>query len=201
MSVAWSPPPQTLSLLWRNSTMKYLVYRTTNILNGKYYIGSHATTKLNDGYLGSGILLKQSIKKHGKESFTREILAEFDTLQEMRQHEMVLVAQCCKDRKSYNLSDSGHGSVCGDDNVSKRPEVRKKISESMKGNTNLAGYTFDKETVRLRNIKMSKEYIITFPDGHIETIKNITHFCKENNLSAGNMLARGHTKGYSCIKN
>jgi hypothetical protein len=181
--------------------MKYLVYRTTNILNGKYYIGSHATTKLNDGYLGSGILLKQSIKKHGKESFTREILAEFDTLQEMRQHEMVLVAQCCKDRKSYNLSDSGHGSVCGDNNVSKRPEVRKKISESMKGNTNCIGRKDSQKTINKRAAHFIKDWTITFPDGHSESIRNLRSFCREHNLSAGNMVSRGHTKGYSCIKN
>lgn len=37
----------------------YLVYKTTNDLNGMYYIGKHATTNPNDSYLGSGVYLTQ----------------------------------------------------------------------------------------------------------------------------------------------
>ena len=55
------------------------VYITTNLVNGKQYIGDHSTNKLNDGYLGSGKLLKQSIKKHGNNKFKYEILDFFET--------------------------------------------------------------------------------------------------------------------------
>ena len=33
--------------------MYYFIYKTTNLINGKYYIGQHHTEDLNDGYLGS----------------------------------------------------------------------------------------------------------------------------------------------------
>jgi hypothetical protein len=52
----------------------YTVYKTTNLLNNKYYIGIHATNDLNDGYLGSGKNIKQAIKKYGKEHFKKDIL-------------------------------------------------------------------------------------------------------------------------------
>lgn len=47
---------------------QYFIYETTNLKNGKKYIGKHYG-ELNDSYLGSGTLLKKAIEKYGKESF------------------------------------------------------------------------------------------------------------------------------------
>ena len=60
------------------TTPIYTVYRTTNNINNKIYIGVHKTTNPNDKYLGSGLAIKSSIKKHGKENFTKSILFEYD---------------------------------------------------------------------------------------------------------------------------
>ena len=51
------------------------IYKTTNLVNGKIYVGKHEFSKdkrLNSSYLGSGVALKRAIIKYGKENFNRE---------------------------------------------------------------------------------------------------------------------------------
>ena len=55
------------------------IYKITNNINGKLYIGKHSTDKLNDGYIGSGIRLHQAYNKYGIENFTKEYLVFCDT--------------------------------------------------------------------------------------------------------------------------
>ena len=50
------------------------IYKTTCLKTGRYYIGMHSTSNLDDTYLGSGTRLWKSIKKHGKDNHKREIL-------------------------------------------------------------------------------------------------------------------------------
>ena len=49
------------------------IYKTTNLVNGKIYIGQHIG-KVNDSYLGSGVVLHNAIRKYGRCNFKREIL-------------------------------------------------------------------------------------------------------------------------------
>ena len=98
-----------------NSQKKYhFIYKTTNLKNGKFYVGMHSTNKLNDGYLGSGKRLRYSIKKYGKENFKIEYLEFFDTHNELRDRERQLVnEELLKDPMCINLAiggTGGHGS-------------------------------------------------------------------------------------------
>lgn len=49
-----------------------IIYKTTNLINGKIYIGQYSGKRKS--YLGSGIILKQAVKKYGKENFKRDTL-------------------------------------------------------------------------------------------------------------------------------
>lgn len=90
--------------------MNYIIYKTTNLLNSKYYIGCHQTNNLDDGYLGSGKWLKHAIKKYGKESFKYEILYFLPSKEEMFALERTIVNETLvKDPLSYNLKIGGSG--------------------------------------------------------------------------------------------
>lgn len=52
------------------------IYMTTNMINGKKYIGKRLYDKRGiwKEYLGSGVLLKRAIRKYGRQSFKRDII-------------------------------------------------------------------------------------------------------------------------------
>lgn len=54
--------------------MFYTVYKTVNLINGKFYFGAHKTVNPNDDYLGSGVYIKRAVAKYGKENFRKEVL-------------------------------------------------------------------------------------------------------------------------------
>jgi hypothetical protein len=70
----------------------HIVYLTTNLVNGKFYIGYHKTCNLNDSYLGSGKHLLNSVAKHGRENFKKETLFIFDSKEEAYAKEIEIIA-------------------------------------------------------------------------------------------------------------
>jgi len=90
--------------------MYYTVYKITNTLDGKDYIGKHQTTDVEDGYMGSGKYLKRAIEKHGIENFTKEIIHVFDNEQEMNTKEAELVhEEFVGWSNTYNICVGGQG--------------------------------------------------------------------------------------------
>ena len=86
--------------------MFYTIYKTTNLINNRYYIGKHKTENINDSYMGSGKLLKQAIEKYGIENFSKEILFVFNNEEDMNKKEKELVVLS---EETYNLCEGGNG--------------------------------------------------------------------------------------------
>jgi group I intron endonuclease len=119
--------------------MFHTVYKITNLINNKIYVGYHATNNLNDGYMGSGKLIKRAIEKYGISNFKKEILSVFDNKDDAEAEERCIVDKDFTLREdTYNLSEGGnilvlHGPNNGFYGKTHSEETKEKLREAKVG--------------------------------------------------------------------
>ena len=88
--------------------MNYYIYLTTNLINGKKYIGQHKG-ELNDFYFGSGVLITKALEKYGKDNFKKEILEICSSREEADEKEKFYISKynAIEDETFYNLQEGG----------------------------------------------------------------------------------------------
>ena len=126
----WNCVDDTIS----NSSAYGFVYCTTNLINGRKYIGQHKIGQENDErYLGSGLFLKQALRKYGKNNFSREILEYAFSKEELDQLEMDMISKydAVNDNTFYNVAPGAYAHA-------QTEETRQKISKSLTGITRSA---------------------------------------------------------------
>lgn len=130
--------------------MFYTVYKITNLINSKIYIGVHKTDNLNDRYMGSGNNIRRAIKKYGKENFKKEYLAIFENEIDMFKMESMLVNdEFIKNEYSYNIKNGGLGSwKYVNDNLS--DDYKKSKGEWLGLNFGSIGGSWDNKELRLK---------------------------------------------------
>ena len=90
----------------------HYLYKTTCIVNNKFYIGIHSTNNIHDGYLGSGLHLTRSVEKYGKENHIVEILEYFDNRDDLYIKEREVVnKELINDPQCMNISIGGKGVI------------------------------------------------------------------------------------------
>ena len=106
------------------------IYKITNNLNGKSYIGLKSkTVEESEDYYGSGKLINQAIDKYGKENFTKEILERnIDSHEILNDQEIYWIKYIDTFNKGYNLTKGGQGNL---GRVTSE-ETRAKLSEAAK---------------------------------------------------------------------
>ena len=110
----------------------YYIYRITNKVNNKTYIGQHKYRKLNDDYKGSGKLLWRAYRKYGFENFEKEILYSRIQYKETADamERFAIAKERALGKAEYNIADGGEGSA----GFHHTDETRRRLSESHKGN-------------------------------------------------------------------
>ena len=90
--------------------MHHIIYKTSCVATGKYYIGMHSTDDLDDGYLDSGSLVLKSIQVHGVNNHTREVLESLPSRTDLIKREREIVtAELVLDPLCLNLTVGGEG--------------------------------------------------------------------------------------------
>lgn len=117
-----------------------IIYKTTNLINGKFYIGKDVKNK--NSYLGSGKILKDAIKKYGKENFKKEILEICDSLETLSEREKFWIKELKANEIGYNIAEGGTGGRTFGGGVKKGniPWNKNKKTNYIPWNKSLKGY-------------------------------------------------------------
>jgi len=162
-----------------------IIYKTTNLKNGKFYIGKDAKNKKS--YLGSGKVLKQAIEKYGKENFKKEILEYCTDLEHLDEREIYWIDKLNAVEEGYNLTEGGTGGDTSYGRVFPKlsDETKEKISKSLKGsipwNKGLKGYMGSNKT----SYKPGKDHILYGTKQSEETIQKRVETRKANGSYKG----------------
>ena len=108
------------------------IYETTNLINGKKYIGRHKSSYFDpEHYKGSGKILGYAINKYGWNNFECKLIEECNSAEELKSRERYWTKyyDAVKSNQYYNLCEGGGGGQEGNHPVVS-DETRKKISKS-----------------------------------------------------------------------
>lgn len=160
------------------------IYRITNIVNNKIYIGKHSSKSLENNYYGSGIAIRKAIKKYGRENFKKEIVCICDNENELNKMEIFFIEKDGSFRKGYNMTKGGEGILGHIQSAYTKAKASESRKLFYKNNQEVKQFLSDKAKGRVGNKnsffgkKLPKEHIEKLTSARIKAITG------ENNPSA-----------------
>ena len=168
------------------TTMGY-VYKTTNIKNGKVYIGqSKKCIQKSSRYIGSGKFFLRAVKEFGRDCFVKEIIEEIDSnncsLLDEREKYWIFYYDSTNPDNGYNLTKGGAGwSSFG---MKRSDETREKQSKKRLGkepwNKGLTGMYSDEQKQKMidnrkikSGFKQRPKFIWSCPKGDFYKRKEV----------------------------
>lgn len=154
------------------------IYETTNLVNGKTYIGKKQG-EFDKTYYGSGMILQQALKKYGRENFEVVVLSTYNTEEDLNNAEVMFI----ETRKpTYNIAKGGTGG----DTLARADEEYKQevIAKRKQGVRNAWSNASDEQRKQWsENISKAKKGKATRPADyrHSEEVKQRI---RESNLNA-----------------
>lgn len=202
-----------------------IIYKVTNKVNGKIYIGQTVRTleqrkwqHLDAAKHGCKTHFYNAIRKYGEDNFVFEVIDEASSIQELNALERYYIAKFNCIKEGYNMVDGGNNNVMFLDKVKQKhlesmrsPETRAKISKSMKEYRKEHPWTeeqkrkFAKSKYGNKNFaghKLTKEHLEALNKSHYKKVYCIN---KNNEIVAQfNTVQSGakwwHDNGYNTVK-
>lgn len=180
--------------------MHFILYKITNLINGKYYIGRHATDNIDDDYMGSGIAIKKAIEKYGLENFVKEVIAEVDSREKLWDLEKEIVNETVvNDPMSYNMAYGGkhyldglkkHNIDAFIEHQSQAGKIGGKVSIAMRDKA----WHAKGGSIASRKKASLYKYILTTPSGEVFHLdgNSLKSMCKEKGWNYDTLMWTRH---------
>ncbi len=172
---------------------KWYIYKITNKVNGKTYIGQHMYRhNIDDNYYGSGTIITRTIKKYGKENLIKSLLiVGINNREDADKYERCLIFQeRLNGHSEYNVDDGGHPL----DNCAifhKERNSNRKNETRIAWNKGLTGYT---QKAHSEQGKLNQSNgLIEYYKEHPEAKKSISERMK------GNKNAKAYSQ-WKCVE-
>lgn len=198
--------------------MAILVYKLTCAASGKAYVGITARAldtrwlehckRAREGIRTSR--LYAAMRKHGLDSFSREVIATADTEDEARSLERHHILELGTYENGYNSNEGGHGHLHFPEHIRKKigdaqrgkiisPESRRKMSAAKLGRPECAE-NFGQHTKKGAANPRAHAAIIRFPDGSEREVVGLRAFARDRGLNYSHLKDRGRTKGHVVLQ-
>jgi group I intron endonuclease len=140
------------------------IYKTTNLINGKIYIGQHLREEFDKKYYGSGKLIQFALKKYGKNNFNVEIIEWLDSIEKLNDAEVKFISAYNSINKKigYNIALGGNNKSVKGTKWSNSARInheksREQANEKLRGKKRSEESKL-KQSISSKGKKMSKEW-------------------------------------------